>query len=63
MDSYIYKALGRTNDRVDALCQALYKQRGKITRSRLVVAALVIKVALMSREIDELRQRLEGAGV
>ena len=63
MDSYLFKALNRTNDRLDNLCRSLNKQRGKITRSRVVVVILVIKVALMAREIDELQRRLEGAGV
>ena len=63
MESYMYKALNRTNDKLYTLCRSLEKQKGKITRSRIVVAILV---ALMTREIDELRQRLasfeKGAG-
>lgn len=66
MESYMYKALNRTNDKLFTLCRSLEKQKGKITRSRIVVAILVVKVALMTREIDELRQRLasfeKGAG-
>lgn len=63
MEQYVFKALNRTNDNVEALSRELGRQRRRVTVTRLLVVLLAVKVVRMSRDIYELRQRQEGAGV
>lgn len=58
MDSYFYKALNRTNNRLDSVCKFMRKQSNKNARVNLVIGLLLVKVILLDEEVKELKKKL-----
>ena len=59
MDSYFYKALLRTNDRLDAACRFMCKQKGKNARTTIAFGLLLIKVICLNEEVKDLKKKLD----
>lgn len=60
MESYFYKALTRTNDRIDAVSRILCKQKSKNVKTAIVIALLWYRTHMLSEEVKKLRNKLEG---
>ena len=59
MDSYFYKALKRTNNRLDTVCKFMCKQNNKNTRINFVIGLLLIKVICLDGEVKDLKKKLD----
>ena len=60
MESYYYKALTRTNDRLDAISRILCKQKSRNTKTTIIIILLVYRIYCLNEEVKDLRKKVEG---